>query len=113
LAVDMLKRLHVAGVSLANNHAYDLGPSGYAETLQALDEAGIPHVAQGETLALADLDLVGLTDIDTNGSKNTDLLTPALLDRLLHENAERPVVAFVHWGREYKTEPSAREEMLA
>ena len=114
LAAGMLKRLHVAGVSLANNHAYDLGPSGYAETLRALDAAqGIPHFGQGETLALADLDLVGLTDIDTNGSKNTDLLTPALLDRLLHENARRPVVAFVHWGREYKTEPSAREEMLA
>ncbi|TGV14755.1 AmmeMemoRadiSam system protein B [Mesorhizobium sp. M8A.F.Ca.ET.173.01.1.1] len=113
LAVDMLKRLHVAGVGLANNHAYDLGPSGYAETLRALDEARIPHFGQGETLALADLDLVGLTDIDTNGSKNTDLLTPALLDRLLHENAERPVVAFIHWGREYKTEPSPREDRLA
>ncbi|MER8464976.1 AmmeMemoRadiSam system protein B [Mesorhizobium sp. M1396] len=113
LGVDMLKRLHVTGVGLANNHAYDLGPSGYAETLRALDEAGIPHFGQGETLALADLDLVGLTDIDTNGSKNTDLLIPALLDRLLHEDAERPVVAFVHWGREYKTAPSAREDMLA
>ncbi|MFA6157493.1 AmmeMemoRadiSam system protein B [Mesorhizobium sp.] len=113
LAATMLKRLHVAGVSLANNHAYDLGPSGYAETLRALDIAGIPHFGQGETLALADLDLVGLTDIDTNGSKNVDLLTPALLDRLLHEDARRPVVAFVHWGREYRTEPSARETMLA
>ncbi|MES0185552.1 AmmeMemoRadiSam system protein B [Mesorhizobium sp. C386A] len=113
LAIDMLKKLHVAAVSLANNHAYDLGPSGYAETLAALDAAGIAHFGQGETLALADLDLVGLTDIDTNGSRNTDLLTPALLDRLLHDNAERPVIAFVHWGREYKTEPSPREEMLA
>lgn len=113
LAVDMLKKLHVAAVGLANNHTFDLGPSGYAETLRALDAAGITHFGQGETLALADLDLVGLTDIDTNGSKNTDLLTPALLDRLLHENAERPVIAFVHWGREYKTEPSAREDMLA
>lgn len=113
LAVDMLKKMHVAGVSLANNHAFDLGPSGYAETLRALDTAGIPHFGQGETLALTDLDVVGLTDIDTNGSKNTNLLTPVLLDRLLHENAERPVIAFVHWGREYKTEPSAREDMLA
>ncbi len=113
LAIGMLKRLHVAGVSLANNHAYDLGPSGYAETVRALAAAGIPHFGQGEVLALADLDLVGLTDIDTNGSKNTDLLTPALLDRLVSTNANRPLVAFVHWGREYKTEPSSREELLA
>ncbi|RJT40278.1 AmmeMemoRadiSam system protein B [Mesorhizobium waimense] len=113
LAIGMLKRLYVAGVSLANNHALDLGPSGYAETVRALAAAGIPHFGQGEALALGDLDLVGLTDIDTNGSKNIDLLTPALLDRLVGTNASRPLVAFVHWGREYKTEPSAREELLA
>lgn len=113
LAVDMLRRMHVAAASLANNHARDLGPSGYAETLRALDSAGIAHFGQGETLALADLDLVGLTDIDTNGPGNVDLLTPALLERLVREDAGRPVAAFVHWGREYKTEPSAREEGLA
>ena len=113
LAADMLKRLGVAGVGLANNHAFDLGQSGYDETLAALKTDGIPHFGQGETLALPDIDVVGLTDIDTNGSKFTDLLTPDLLDHLMHENAERPVVAFVHWGREYITEPSARETMLA
>ena len=47
LAIGMLKRLHVAGVSLANNHAYDLGPSGYAETVRALAAAGIPAFRPG------------------------------------------------------------------
>jgi poly-gamma-glutamate capsule biosynthesis protein CapA/YwtB (metallophosphatase superfamily) len=28
-------------------------------------------------------------------------------------DATRPVVAFVHWGREYVAEPSAREQSLA
>ncbi len=64
-------------------------------------------------LALPGLDIVGLTDIDTNGSPQTDLLTPALLDRLDRPDANRAVVAFVHWGREYVAEPSAREDMLA
>lgn len=113
LTVDMLKRLNVAGVGLANNHAHDLGPSGYAETLAALDEAGIRHFGQGEALELPGLDIVGLTDIDTNGSAFSDLVTPDLLGRLARPDASRPVVAFVHWGREYVAEPAARELALA
>lgn len=113
LAIPMLKALGVAGAGLANNHALDLGPSGIAETRRALTAAGIPSFAQGQMLALQSLDLVGLTDIDTNGSRQTDLITPALLDRLVQVNAARPTVAFVHWGREYITRPSAREVALA
>jgi poly-gamma-glutamate synthesis protein (capsule biosynthesis protein) len=113
LTVEWLKRLKVAGVGLANNHAMDLGASGYAETLRTLKAAGIPSFGQGELLSLPGLDLVGLTDIDTNASQQTDLITHALLDRLVQENADRPLAAFIHWGREYKTEASARESMLA
>lgn len=113
LTIPWLKRLGVVGVGLANNHAMDLGPSGYQETIRALDAAGLKWFGQGDTLGLADIDVVGLADIDTNGSKRTDLLTPALLDRLVRPDATRPVVAFVHWGREYVTEPSEREKLLA
>ncbi len=113
LTLDWLRKLNVAAVGLANNHAMDLGASGYAETLDALGEAGIPQFGQGEAVALGSLDIVGLTDIDTNGSPQVDLLTPELLDRLVRPDGRRPVVAFVHWGREYVTEPSERERMLA
>lgn len=113
LTVATLEKLNVAGAGLANNHAFDLGQSGYAETLSALDAAGIMRFGQGEMLSLPGLDVVGLADIDTNGSQHVDLLTTDLLDRLVREDAQRPVVAFVHWGREYKTEPSEREKMLA
>jgi len=113
LTTAWLKRLNIAAVGLANNHAMDLGPSGFAETTAALDAAHIPWFGQGNVLALPGLAIVGLTDIDTNGSPQTDLLTPALLDRLNRSDARQAVVAFVHWGREYIAEPSEREEMLA
>ncbi len=113
LTAAWLQRLRIAGVSLANNHALDLGPSGYAETTRALQAAGIPWFGQGEALELPGLDVVGLTDIDTNGSQKIDLLTPDLLNRLVRPDASKPVVAFVHWGREYITQPSAREKALA
>ena len=113
LAIAWLKRLKVAGAGLANNHAYDLGASGYAETTRALDAAGIRWFGQGEALELPGLDIVGLSDLDTNGSPQVDLITGALLDRLVREDGSKPVVAYVHWGREYVAEPSAREAALA
>lgn len=113
LAVDWLKRLDVVGAGLANNHTFDLGPEGYAETVAALDRAGIAHFGQGEALELPGLTVVGLTDIGTNGTGAVDLVTPDLLDRLVRADASVPVVAFVHWGSEYVTEPGAREKALA
>lgn len=113
LVVDWLKRLNVAGVGLANNHAQDLGLSGYAETLRALAEAGIPAAGQGDVLDIAGLDIVALTDIGTNGSGAVDLITPELLDRLVRPDAQRPVVALVHWGSEYVVTLGAREIALA
>lgn len=112
LAIDWLRRLHVAGVGLANNHAMDLGPAGYDETLRALRQAGIAWFGQGEVLELPGLDIVGLTDTGKNGSEALDLIDTALLDRLVRADASKPVVAFVHWGSEYVVEPGLREKSL-
>ena len=113
LAIPWLKRLNVAAVGLANNHAMDLGPAGIEETKAALDAAGIPRFGQGERVDVGGLAVVGLTDLDSSGPPYTGLIGPDLLDRLTVEDATRPAVAFVHWGREYETLPSARETALA
>jgi len=111
ITLDWLRALGVVGVSLANNHTSDLGESGLAETRRALDGAGIAHFGQGEVLKLAGLDIVGLTDLDSNALYQTRLIGPALLDTL--PLSETPLLAFAHWGREYRAEPTARETELA
>lgn len=113
LTLAWLKRLNVAAVSLANNHARDLGKSGLAETRRALETAGIVALGQGELAAIEGVELVALTDLDVNGSYRNDLITPDVLARLSGRPAERPLVALVHWGREYATDPGARERYLA
>ncbi len=113
LTIDWLERLNVVGVSLANNHALDLGTSGLAETLQALERAGIPSMGQGERLDIGRLSIVGFTDLDSNGPPYTALATPELLDNLIVSDATRPVAAFVHWGQEYVGSPSPREAHIA
>lgn len=113
LAVDWLRRLNVAGAGLANNHVMDLGASGLAETKAALDRAGVARFGQGERLDIGGVSVVGLSDIDSNGPPFTDLVSPALIDRLEVADAARPVAAFVHWGREYAAAPTPRETYLA
>jgi AmmeMemoRadiSam system protein B len=113
LTIAWLKKLNVAAVGLANNHAFDLGLSGYQETIRALEAAGIRWFGQGEVLELPGLDVVGLSDLDTNAARQVDLLTPELLDRLIRPDASKATIAFVHWGREYVDQPSEREMMLA
>lgn len=46
-----LRGLGVNVVNLANNHAMDYGIAGLADTLAALDAAGLDHVGAGMTLA--------------------------------------------------------------
>ncbi len=113
LTVRWLKDLNVIAVSLANNHASDLGESGMEETKRALDAAGIRHVSQGGRLQLPGLEIVGLTDLDSNGLYQTRLLSPDLLDALKGGGGPVPLLAMVHWGREYAAEPSERERALA
>jgi len=112
-AIDWFRLLNVRAAGLANNHANDVGPTGLAETQAALDAAGIAHAGQGETLELPGVTIVALTDLDTSAAKQTGLIGPELLDRLTRGDASVPVVAFVHWGREFVTAPSEREDVLA
>ncbi|SER06065.1 AmmeMemoRadiSam system protein B [Thalassovita taeanensis] len=113
---DMLRdwagRLNLRAVGLANNHVNDIGASGVAETHAALTAAGIARFGQGEALALPGVTLVGLSDLDGAARPPVDRLTPEVLDRVVQRDAQVPVVAFVHWGREFVTTPGARERQL-
>jgi len=113
LTLDWLGRLGVAGVGLANNHAMDLGQNGIAETKAALESAGIGWFGQGDRLDIGRLSIIGLTDVESNGPPFVDLVDDELLDRLVVEDATRPVAAFIHWGREYVAAPDRRETELA
>lgn len=113
LAIPWLGRLGVVAAGLANNHAMDLGESGLAETRAALAAAGIAAVGQGGVLPTGGLDLVALSDVGRNGTRETALVTPSMLDGLPPRPADRPKIAFIHWGEEYAREPGARETDLA
>src|ERR671936_2613361 len=53
VATDVLRRLGVDCVTLANNHALDFGAEALLDTLAHLDAAGIAHTGAGPDLASA------------------------------------------------------------
>lgn len=121
--VSLLGELGVDIVGLANNHAYDYGEQSLLDTLDTLDEAGIPYVGAGRTLSEAMKPVYVTIDDKTiafvaasRAEKNK--MTPQATDdspgilrcydtelflqeiREARENADF-VIALVHWGTEY------------
>lgn len=109
-------------VSLANNHALDYGAAGLADTMTALDAAGIETVGAGQTIADASAvhyaDLGGRRIAFTAAMRSEKYVkTPAATEtnagvmkmydiepyleviRTADVNADF-VVAYVHWGTE-------------
>jgi poly-gamma-glutamate synthesis protein (capsule biosynthesis protein) len=125
-AAELLARLGVGAATLANNHALDYGHTGLADTLAALEKAGVAHVGAGPDLAAARtstvlragslrVGLVGLTDhppafgatADRAGVAFADLRTgvPDWLSEALGELEADITVATPHWGPNMVAEP--------
>lgn len=121
--VDLLDVLGTDIVNIANNHVYDFGPDALIDTIDTLDQAGIPHVGAGENLEEAckpyyfvcngrKIAIVAATQIERtlDYTKEATENTPGVLKTLepdkfveVIEKAEKNsdyVIAVVHWGTE-------------
>ena len=50
ISIEVLKKLNVIGVSLANNHMMDFGEEGLSNTIKLLDENNILHTGAGKNV---------------------------------------------------------------
>jgi hypothetical protein len=116
---ELLKRLNVVCVSLANNHILDCGREGLANTIRLLDEEGISHAGAGLTAAQADtviFNLAGKTIAfaayaDTSTHPGTDTykeiyfntFDPAAVSDDIRKARTRAdiVIVSIHWGSDY------------
>ncbi len=121
--VSVLGTLGTDIVSVANNHVYDYGPTALVDTLETLEQAGMPYVGAGRNLEEAmqpvsfiangrKITIVAATQIErsTNYTKEATADSPGVLktlnpDKFLSviEKARKNsdyVIAFVHWGTE-------------
>jgi len=123
-----LTDLGVDIVSLANNHAYDYGPTALEDTLDTLRETGIPYVGAGRNidearkpvyyivgdLKIAFVSATQIERLDTPDTKEATETSPgvfrcwngAKLLETIREAAQNSdfVVAYIHWGTENQAE---------
>jgi len=64
MTLSLMRELGIAAVSLANNHSHDFGDEALTATRQALRQAGIAALGQGEIIQLPWLTLAAFTDVD-------------------------------------------------
>ncbi len=123
-----LTDLGVDLVSLANNHAYDYGPTALEDTLDTLRETGIPYVGAGRNIdearkpvyyivgdmKIAFVSATQIERLDTPDTKEATETSPgvfrcwngAKLMETIREAAQNSdfVVAYIHWGTENQAE---------
>ena len=107
IALPVLAELGAAAASLANNHSYDLGALGLAESQRILAGAGVVPVVHGQAADLGAFRMIALNFVQSLAYLGSDHYTDdaAIACDIA---AEPPIVAFVHWGREYTNEPEAK-----
>lgn len=100
----LLREAGLHGLSVANNHALDLGPEGHAATEKALRKEQVVPIGtkayvfelKGKRIAVLALD-----------DSREEATVPELDIKADY------VIALPHWGREHRTTPTARQRELA
>lgn len=104
--------------SQANNHALDQGSVGYADSVSRLRHAGFlvfGHQVDDGLIALATTTVNGqrLAFLGWNTTDNPIDLTQAKRAIDVAKTQADTVIAFMHWGLEYKDHPTAENVTLA
>jgi AmmeMemoRadiSam system protein B len=113
LSLDWLKALNVVAVSVANNHALDLGGGAFAKMVAVLEANGIKVLKPGEIADLGAFRIVALTDLDNATKPYDHRIDETVLRDIGRSDALPPLAAFLHWGTEYQAAPDLRQTALA
>lgn len=105
-------------VSLANNHSYDMGRTGFAETKKTLEEIGLQYYGEqysvdNDALFIKNVNGITLAFIglnDTNSRIDREDILPLLskAEELAHHT-----IVNIHWGQEYKLLSNSHQQDLA
>ena len=118
--IEILKYLHITHVNLGNNHIYDFGEKGVADTVEMLKKYGIHYFGIGTMPGYLDLDrnisFHSFCCYSTNGAGYNKiggvipLTEKAVIEALNSDEInERFSVLCFHWGDEYSSYPNAKQ----
>jgi poly-gamma-glutamate capsule biosynthesis protein CapA/YwtB (metallophosphatase superfamily) len=109
LAIPILRALNVRGASLANNHSFDVGDIGLNESKRILTNSGITPLLHGKCADLGRFRVLPLNFVGGKLRTGYPLIIDSELEELCHVEGKPPILAFVHWGREYTTKAQISE----
>ncbi len=113
-----LREVHVTHLSIANNHADDYGVAARYETVRSLREAGFVPFGQPRGVASSSVTYLAIDDARIAVLGFEDVLAPLDIDAartLIRESSResRAQIVYIHWGNEYESVHSERQEALA
>jgi gamma-polyglutamate biosynthesis protein CapA len=99
-------------MGFSNNHSQDYGPEGHATTVDALSEVGLATVYDGVPW-LGEINGIRIVIFAYN-DVNRDLdLERARLETASFAQQADVVIGMIHWGYEYRPNPSQRQIEMA
>jgi len=105
---------YLDAVSLANNHASDVGSAGELETHTWLENMGLPWFGSYRNTSLRLDTTIGDWPISFIGYHAFQPNEEALLAEISAAKADgKFVIVMPHWGTEYRTSPDSSEKRLA
>lgn len=134
IAIEVLKKLNVVGVCLANNHIMDYGIKALNETIEILDENNILHVGAGNNITEALKPMILTIDEKTiyiqnfawdkeeavyaseklgGCSPRDNKIIISKTEELRNKNPESIIINIYHWGFEYNLYPMPYDIDLA
>lgn len=109
--IPMLKEQGIDAFSQANNHALDQGAVGYEDSVRRLQDAGFlvfGHQVHDDVVALATTTVNGIRFAFLGFNTTDNILDEPSAEhviQLAREQADQ-VIVFMHWGIEYKHDPT-------
>lgn len=121
--VDALRYLHLTTAGLGNNHTLDAGETGYATTQAVLTDVGIDVHGHSRIVVAADVNMTSPTSVVRYEQGDVHLSLIAVnaladvsgLEELIRSESDAGqfVVVLPHWGVEYATTHSPKQEEFA
>ena len=121
--IEVLKKLNVLGVTLANNHIYDYGEEGLIKTIKLLDKNNVKHCGAGRNIkeALKPIEITlnetkikiynfGWNVEETINATNNKSGSAPRNEKIIIKNIEEKkkndiIITILHWGFEYNPYP--------
>lgn len=109
--VNIMTEGSVEFANVANNHAYDYGKTGYADTLAALDQAGIFYSDSGDTVVFTTESGLTVGVYSVLYPENANGISQKI--QHMREQGAEIVIASMHWGIEYHYNPNSTQVKIA